>query len=115
MMARTENLGWRPVLDRARCRKDSMKNLRFHAVALCLLLVLIGELVISVRRQSLTWDEGDHIFSGYQSWKTADFGFNPEHPPLVKEIATLPLLAMHLKTPPPKGLAFFKDEAYLDG
>jgi hypothetical protein len=88
---------------------------RHHGVALFLLLILITELTLSVKRQSLSWDEGDHIFAGYQSWKTADFGINPEHPPFVKELATLPLLFMHLKTPPPKGLAFFKDEAYLDG
>ena len=28
---------------------------------------------------------------------------------------TRSLLAMHLKTPAPKGMAFFKDEAYFDG
>lgn len=92
-----------------------MKNLRFHAAALCLLLVLIAELVTSIKHQSLSWDEGDHIFAGYASWTKADFGFNPEHPPLVKELATLPLLVMHLKPPAPKGLPFFKDEAYFEG
>jgi hypothetical protein len=92
-----------------------MKNLRFHAIALGLLLVLIAELIGSVKRQSLSWDEGDHIFAGYESWKKADFGLNPEHPPFVKELATLPLLAMDLRTPLPKGLPFFKDEAYFDG
>ncbi len=80
-----------------------------------LLLVLLGELTLSVRQQSLTWDEGDHIFAGYMSWKKADFGLNPEHPPLVKALAAIPLLPMHLRVPPPKGLASFKDEAYFDG
>ena len=88
---------------------------RAHGIALLLLLVLVAELTVSIKRQSLSWDEGDHIFAGYQSWKAADFGINPEHPPLVKGLATLPLLAMHLKTPAPKGMAFFKDEAYFDG
>ena len=92
-----------------------MSARRYHAVAVLLLLIFVAELTLSVKRQSLSWDEGDHIFAGYQSWKAADFGINPEHPPLVKELATLPLLAMHLKTPAPKGLAFFKDEAYFDG
>jgi hypothetical protein len=80
-----------------------------------LLLVLLGELTFSIRQQSLSWDEGDHIFAGYMSWKKADFGINPEHPPLVKALATIPLLPMHLKVPAPKGLASFKDEAYFDG
>ena len=80
-----------------------------------LLLVLLGELTFSIRQQSLSWDEGDHIFAGYMSWKKVDFGINPEHPPLVKALAAIPLLPMHLKVPDPKGLASFKDEAYFDG
>jgi Dolichyl-phosphate-mannose-protein mannosyltransferase len=85
------------------------------AGAVLLLLVLLGELTFSVRQQSLSWDEGDHIFAGYMSWKKADFGINPEHPPMVKALAAIPLLPMHLKVPAPKGLASFKDEAYFDG
>jgi len=80
-----------------------------------LLLVFLGELTFSIRLQSLSWDEGDHIFAGYMSWKKVDFGINPEHPPLVKALAAIPLLPMHLKVPDPKGLASFKDEAYFDG
>jgi 4-amino-4-deoxy-L-arabinose transferase-like glycosyltransferase len=89
---------------------------KYAWVGVALLLVLFaGELFVSVERQSLSWDEGDHIFAGYEAWRAADFGVNPEHPPLVKELAALPLLAMHLKAPSPKGLASFKDEAYFDG
>ena len=64
-----------------------------------LLLVFLGELTFSIRQQSLSWDEGDHIFAGYMSWKKVDFGINPEHPPLVKALAAIPLLPMHLKAP----------------
>ena len=94
------------------------KQLRAHYGAIgaaVLLVVMLGELTFSVSRQSLSWDEGDHLFAGYMSWKTGDFGINPEHPPLVKALAALPLLSMHLKVPAPKGLPFFKDEAYFDG
>jgi len=93
-------------------------NLRKHfgsAGAMLLLLVFLGELTFSIRQQSLSWDEGDHIFAGYMSWKKVDFGINPEHPPLVKALAAIPLLPIHLKVPDPKGLASFKDEAYFDG
>ena len=79
-----------------------------------LLLVFAVEVVSTVRQESLTWDEGDHIFSGYMSWKTHDFGFNPEHPPLVKLLATIPLLGLPLKVPPDQH-RFFKGEAYFDG
>src|SRR5580692_9280407 len=93
-------------------------NIRKHfgsAGAMLLLLVFLGELTFSIRQQSLSWDEGDHIFAGYMSWKKVDFGINPEHPPLVKALAAIPLLPMRLKVPDPKGLASFKDEAYFDG
>ncbi len=80
-----------------------------------LLLVFLGELTFSIRQQSLSWDEGDHIFAGYMSWKKLDFGINPEHPPLVKALAAIPLLPMHLKVPDSKRNGFFKDEAYSDG
>jgi 4-amino-4-deoxy-L-arabinose transferase-like glycosyltransferase len=65
--------------------------------ALALLLVLGAELVLSIRQQSQTWDESVHIFSGYQYWRHGDFGANPEHPPLVKLAASLPLLRLNLK------------------
>jgi hypothetical protein len=47
-------------------------------------------------------------------WKTADFGLNPEHPPLVKLLATLPVLGDKLWVPPLKGIDF-KSEAILGG
>lgn len=79
-----------------------------------LLLLLAAQLVVAVRQQSLTWDEDDHIFAGYMSWKHAEFGLNPEHPPLVKLLATLPLLPLHLREPVLQN-RFFKSEAYLSG
>jgi hypothetical protein len=86
-----------------------------HLLAALLVLIYFTEMAGDVHRQSLSWDEGDHIFAGYQSWKTHDFGINPEHPPFVKALATVPLLFMHLETPPSQHLPFFKDEAYFDG
>jgi len=65
-----------------------------------LLLALLGQLAYSVRQESLSWDEGNHIYAGYMSLKHGDFGLNPEHPPLVKMLAALPLLSMDLREPP---------------
>src|SRR5882724_4136876 len=79
-----------------------------------LLLVLEGQLLYSVRRESLTWDEGDHIFAGYMSLKHHDFGLNPEQPPLVKMVAALPLQTMTLREPQLQN-RYFKTEAYLSG
>jgi 4-amino-4-deoxy-L-arabinose transferase-like glycosyltransferase len=79
-----------------------------------LLFVLEVQLLYSVRHESLTWDEGDHIFAGYMSLKHHDFGLNPEHPPLVKMIAAVPLLEMNLHEPQLQNRSF-KTEAYLSG
>ncbi len=78
-----------------------------------LLLALIGQLAYSVSHESLSWDEGNHIFAGYTSWK-GDYGMNPEHPPLVKKVATLPLLFMNLKVPALQN-RFFKHESSFGG
>ncbi len=87
---------------------------RYVSAAACLLvLILIGQLAYSVAHESLTWDEGNHIFAGYMSWK-GDYGMNPEHPPLVKAVATSPLLFMKLKVPPLQN-RFFKHESSFDG
>ncbi len=84
------------------------------AGVICLLAVLFLQLMLSVRQTSITWDEDDHIFAGYESWKRGDFGLNPEHPPLLKMWATLPLLNMPLRVPPIQNRDF-KIEACLDG
>jgi 4-amino-4-deoxy-L-arabinose transferase-like glycosyltransferase len=82
------------------------------AVALIAVQALVTVLVI--HRESLTFDEDDHMFAGYMMWHTGDYGLNPEHPPLVKLLATVPMLGRALWIPPLKGREF-KAEAYLDG
>jgi 4-amino-4-deoxy-L-arabinose transferase-like glycosyltransferase len=80
------------------------------------LLVIQATLALTmVHRESLTFDEGDHMFAGYMMWKAADYGLNPEHPPLAKLLATVPILSDHLWEPPSKPGRFFKAEAYLNG
>jgi hypothetical protein len=87
--------------------------MEISAVA-CALVVLFLQLALSVKQESQTWDEGNHIFAGYRSWTNSDFGLNPEHPPLVKLLATAPLLSLPLQTPKLRGRDF-KLEAFLDG
>jgi hypothetical protein len=87
---------------------------RTWGVVVALLSAMAVQLALYASRQSQTWDEGDHIYAGYRSWKDADFGLNPEHPPLVKLLATVPLLAMSLDVPPLQD-RYFKHEAFLGG
>jgi hypothetical protein len=94
--------------------KTEPQRLLTCAGVVFLLVLFALQLVSTVRQESLTWDEGDHIFAGYMSWKTHDFGLNPEHPPLMKMLGTAPLMWLALKVPPLQH-RFFKDEAYMDG
>ena len=88
---------------------------RLIGIAAALLMLLFAIQIVSVvRQESLSWDEGDHIFAGYMAWKTHDYRYNPEHPPLMKALATLPLLGLPLKAPADQQ-RYFKEEAYLDG
>lgn len=84
-------------------------------VAVCFFLIIISlQLFFSVRRESQSWDEANHIFTGYRSWTHGDFGLNPEHPPLLKLIATAPLLWSQPKSPALEE-RFFKEDAFLRG
>ncbi len=89
-------------------RHFSARGLRTAGVAF-LLTILALQLALSARRESQTWDEACHIFAGYSYWTHADFGDNPEHPPLVKLLAALPLLRLPLKVPAHPGI--FSKEA----
>lgn len=84
------------------------------AAVAALLLVMVLQVALSTRQESPSWDEGDHIYSGYMDWLHRDYSLNPEHPPLVKLIATLPLLPLDLKIAPRQG-RYFKSEAYYGG
>ncbi len=59
---------------------------------------------------SMTYDEGAHLYAGYQHWKARDFGVNPEHPPLVKLVAAAPLLGMPIKLPTPPRFLFLVEQ-----
>lgn len=80
-------------------KPDTHRRIRLVVGVILLLAVMAAELALSARQQSQTYDEAAHIFSGYRYWKNFDFGANPEHPPLVKLVATIPLLQMPLHVP----------------
>ena len=63
--------------------------------------IFAGQMWLSLAGESQTYDEANHIYSGYVSWKNADFGTNPEHPPFVKLVAAAPLMSLNLKAPTP--------------
>lgn len=64
-----------------------------------LVVILAVQLWGAVRQWSITSDEINHLHAGYRYVTCGDFGWNPEHPPLLKMIAALPLLVMHVNDP----------------
>lgn len=78
----------------------------FAPTVAVLFVVLAMELFFSARLESPTFDEPAHLYAGYGYWLHSDFGVNPEHPPLVKLIAALPLLVERPKYPPPPNIPF---------
>lgn len=70
----------------------------------CLLLVMGVNLCANASRETLTNDELVHIPSGYHYLVAGEFRLNPEHPPLVKMWAGLPLLVIRPRVyEPPDG------------
>ncbi|HLA12165.1 MAG TPA: glycosyltransferase family 39 protein [Pyrinomonadaceae bacterium] len=60
------------------------------------ILILMAANMISLNsKKSITNDEMVHIPAGYHYLKGGDFRQNPEHPPLIKMWAALPLLALN--------------------
>ena len=85
-----------------------------HWIAAALLGLLAVLLVTSVRQESQTFDESTHLYAGFEYWKHGDFGVNPEHPPLAKMLAALPVLTMG-KEPPPLPYPYFKMSDFIGG
>ena len=80
----------------------------------CFLALFLFQYSRIANANSLSWDECNHMYAGYMSWMHKDFGLNPEHPPLAKLLAALPLLSMQLKMPALQGRAY-EVEAFLGG
>ena len=79
--------GWKPFVPSTR------PQLRRAYIAACVALLGLYALQLGLHaaRTSATTDESFHILAGYRYWQCGDFGINPEHPPLLKLVAALPL------------------------
>ena len=77
-----------------------------------LLTAMLLQAVLSMRLLSATTDETAHLPSGYSYLETGDLRLNPQHPPLIKLLAALPLLALRpqLKLQDPAWTASPPDE-----
>ena len=75
-------------------------TLRYHwLLAGLLLAVMAGLGYTSMIGDSAIVDEVAHIPAAYSYWHYGDMRLNPEHPPLIKDLAGLPLQFLPLKFP----------------
>jgi hypothetical protein len=70
---------------------------RWRAIALAGAAAVLALVAQATARQAVTSDEAYHVLAGYQADRYGENGLNLEHPPLLKMVAALPLLAA---TPP---------------
>ena len=67
--------------------------------ATSLFATMFSLLLASSWEDSLTVDENPHITAGYTYLRLRDARLNPEHPPLLKILAAVPLLSLPLNFP----------------
>ncbi|PIQ92037.1 MAG: hypothetical protein COV69_03970 [Parcubacteria group bacterium CG11_big_fil_rev_8_21_14_0_20_39_14] len=76
-----------------------MPNRLANLTAGILLLLMALFTIPSAADDSATCDEITHITAGYSYLTQKDMRLNPEHPPLIKDLAALPLLFFNLNFP----------------
>ena len=76
-----------------------MSNRLTYVIAGILLLIVFVLSLLSIRDDTLTFDEVSHIPAGYSYLTQQDYRINPEHPPLIKDIAAIPLLFLPIQFP----------------
>ena len=69
-----------------------MSNKTTYIIAGILLAIMSFTAVFSMKNDSLTMDELAHTPAGYSYLTQKDMRLNPEHPPLIKDLAASPLL-----------------------
>lgn len=77
---------------------DILKHLAWKIVALVLVAFFGVNLIVSYQ-ESTTMDEKAHIPASYSYVRYGDMRLNPEHPPLLKVLAGLPLLTQNFRFP----------------
>ena len=82
-----------------------------NAAAIILIFIMGAFAFLSMRSDSLTFDELAHIPAGYSYLTLQDYRLNPEHPPLLKDLAAAPLLFLDLNFPSDKELWLQTKEA----
>lgn len=79
--------------------KEKIPNWVVNSLVASLLILMFFLALFSVRDDSAIMDELVHIPAGYSYLTQKDYRLNLEHPPLVKDLAAIPLLFLNLNFP----------------
>ncbi len=85
-----------------------MNNKKVNYLAVAILAVMGLLMLFSVKGDSAIMDELAHIPAGYSYLALRDYRLNPEHPPLIKDLAAFP--ALFLNPHFPTDTAFWKED-----
>ncbi|HEY0797240.1 MAG TPA: glycosyltransferase family 39 protein [Acidisarcina sp.] len=77
--------------------------------AAVVILLFFASCAHTAKRDSVSWDESQHLYSGWLAWHHGDFGYNPEVPPLIKMWDAIPLLPRDIRQPSFTGDEFKKE------
>ena len=78
---------------------DKFKAKIIWLVPIALLFIMALLLIQAAKDDATIVDESPHITAGYSYLKFFDSHLNPEHPPLIKDLAGLPLQFLNLNFP----------------
>jgi putative flippase GtrA len=79
--------------------KSVQKNWLIYLAVGFMLLIMFLLSFLTMKKDSAIVDEVAHISAGYSYLEKQDMRMNPEHPPLAKIIAAVPLTFLHLNKP----------------
>ena len=77
---------------------------RYWIAAAVLTAIFFAQSMASSIRKSPTFDEPAHLAAGLSYWETGTFVANPQHPPLLKELAGLSMKAAGIRLPATPGV-----------
>ncbi len=69
---------------------------RYQLIIVVISVIFLGVSILNANNDAITFDEVAHIPAGYSYLTQHDMRLNPEHPPLIKNLAAFPLLFMNL-------------------
>lgn len=76
-----------------------MRSFAIIALGALALVVMVYQLTIAAKEDSATWDEPVYLAAGYTYVHTNDYRQNPEHPPLIKDLAGLAVSTLDVNYP----------------